>query len=157
LGSDSVIPARLVHVRFSPECVAKLGEGWLVRNNRIVAKGFLNQWCDAVAILESILLAQTPEIVLQHIQVSSRHSRLLSQCRICAKTRHRVMRDAGSEGKSNSPCRLDRQSGHQPDRQFHPYPYSVYNTRAEGRAMATPGQHRQRYCSVLYFAHDVPG
>src|SRR5262249_39478404 len=63
------LPRSVLDFRSRVECVAKLGEGWLVRNNRIVAKGFLNQWCDAVAILESILLAQTPEIVLQHIRV----------------------------------------------------------------------------------------
>jgi hypothetical protein len=54
------------------DSVAKLGEGWLARNNRIVAKGFLNQWCGLVAILESILLAWTPKIVLQHYRRLSR-------------------------------------------------------------------------------------
>src|SRR5215475_9923153 len=62
-----------IHVCSQGECVAKLGEGWLARKNRIVAKGFLNQCCGLVAILESILLARTPKIVLQHIRVLSGH------------------------------------------------------------------------------------
>jgi hypothetical protein len=32
------------------DSVVKLGEGWLPRNNRIVAKGFLNQWCGLVRV-----------------------------------------------------------------------------------------------------------
>jgi hypothetical protein len=47
------------------DSVAKLDEGWLARNTGIVAMVFLNQYCGLVAILESILLAQTPKIVLQ--------------------------------------------------------------------------------------------
>jgi hypothetical protein len=48
------------------ESVAKLGEGWVARNNRIMTTGFLNQCCRLLAILESILRAQAPKIVLQH-------------------------------------------------------------------------------------------
>ena len=72
---------RLVHVRFgalnglrlnvapSPfraDFVAKLGGTRLARNNRIVGKEFLNRCCSLGAVLESMLPAQAPKIVLQH-------------------------------------------------------------------------------------------
>jgi hypothetical protein len=46
--------------------IAKLDEEQLARNNRIGARRFLNQHCVLVPDLESILLARTPKIVLQH-------------------------------------------------------------------------------------------
>jgi hypothetical protein len=62
--SDEPITAR--HVRSLGDSVAKLDEGRLARNNRIVAKGILNQYCALVAVLESMLLHQVPKILLQH-------------------------------------------------------------------------------------------
>jgi hypothetical protein len=62
LPRDVLITAQ-VGGPLSGDIVAKLGEGWRARNNRIAAKGFLNQSCGLVAILESILPAQTPKIV----------------------------------------------------------------------------------------------
>src|SRR6266849_6413422 len=46
--------------------VAKLGGTRLARNNRIVGKEFLNRCCSLGAVLESMLPAQAPKIVLQH-------------------------------------------------------------------------------------------
>jgi hypothetical protein len=61
------VTSGFILVCYSSECVAKLDEGPPARNNRIVAKGFLNRPCGLIADLESMLLAQAPKIVLQHI------------------------------------------------------------------------------------------
>jgi hypothetical protein len=47
------------------DSVAKVRGRRLARNNRIVAKEFLNRCCALVAVLESMLPAQAPKIVLQ--------------------------------------------------------------------------------------------
>src|SRR5713226_4361346 len=52
--------------RLGADFVAKLGGTRLARNNRIVGKEFLNRCCSLGAVLESMLPAQAPKIVLQH-------------------------------------------------------------------------------------------
>jgi hypothetical protein len=47
------------------DIVAKVGEGQLVRNDRIAASKSLNQPCTSTAHLEAMLLPRTPKIVLQ--------------------------------------------------------------------------------------------
>src|SRR6266487_3217028 len=49
----------------SADSVAKLGKRRLTRNNRIGAKDLLNRCCALVAVLESMLPARAPKIVLQ--------------------------------------------------------------------------------------------
>src|SRR6266571_9183711 len=49
----------------SGDSVAKLDKRRLTRNNRIGAKDFLNRCCALVAVLESMLPARAPKIVLQ--------------------------------------------------------------------------------------------
>jgi hypothetical protein len=60
-------------VRFRVDCVAKLDDEPLARNNRIVAHRFLNQHCALASALESILLVLAPKIVLQHNRVHCGH------------------------------------------------------------------------------------
>ncbi len=58
----------------SPELadsVAKVDGRRLAHNNRIMTKEFLNQCCALVAVLESMLPAQAPKIVLQHYRHDS--------------------------------------------------------------------------------------
>src|SRR6266536_2314151 len=57
----------LAFVWLDPELphVAKLGKRRLTRNNRIGAKDLLNRCCALVAVLESMLPARAPKIVLQ--------------------------------------------------------------------------------------------
>jgi hypothetical protein len=62
---------RAGNVRLVADSVAKLDEGRLARNNRIVAKKILNRYCALVAVLESMLLAQVPKILLQHYLAGS--------------------------------------------------------------------------------------
>src|SRR6266699_4666314 len=52
-------------VRYRADSVAKLGKRRLTRNNRIGAKDLLNRCCALVAVLESMLPARAPKIVLQ--------------------------------------------------------------------------------------------
>src|SRR6266516_1884169 len=52
----------------SGDSVAKLDKRRLTRNNRIGAKDFLNRCCALVAVLESMLPARAPKIVLQQNQ-----------------------------------------------------------------------------------------
>jgi hypothetical protein len=54
------------NVRYRGDCVAKLDDKPLARNNRIVAHKFLNQHCALASALESMLLVLAPKIVLQH-------------------------------------------------------------------------------------------
>src|SRR6266487_494490 len=50
---------------FLADSVAKLGKRRLTRNNRIGAKDSLNRCCALIAVLESMLPARAPKIVLQ--------------------------------------------------------------------------------------------
>src|SRR6266536_4200125 len=62
------VPEELIgaeKVRSSEDSVAKLGKRRLTRNNRIGAKDLLNRCCALVAVLESMLPARAPKIVLQ--------------------------------------------------------------------------------------------
>src|SRR6266700_4207503 len=60
-------------VRFALDSVAKLGKRRLTRNNRIGAKDLLNRCCALVAVLESMLPARAPQIVLQQNRGASGH------------------------------------------------------------------------------------
>jgi hypothetical protein len=66
------------HVGNREDCVAKLDDEPLARNNRIVAHRFLNQHCALASALESILLVLAPKIVLQHNPPESRHDGVAS-------------------------------------------------------------------------------
>src|SRR6266511_2825115 len=65
MGSNSEVQNSDCHVRIGSDSVAKLGKRRLTRNNRIGAKDFLNRCCALVAVLESMLPARAPKIVLQ--------------------------------------------------------------------------------------------
>jgi hypothetical protein len=73
-GSLAEISHRNRHVRFTPECVAKLFAALRASNNRIEANGPLNQYCALAVDIESILRGRALKIVLQHIPPESRHS-----------------------------------------------------------------------------------
>ena len=60
---------------FGGDCVAKLDDKPLARNNRIVAHKFLNQHCASASALESILRVLAPKIVLQHNPAESGQTR----------------------------------------------------------------------------------
>ena len=53
------------HGPLCADSVAKLGKRRLTRNNRIGAKDSLNRCCALIAVLESMLPARAPKIVLQ--------------------------------------------------------------------------------------------
>src|SRR6266487_108806 len=61
---SDLVPCRL-EFRLRRDSVAKLGKRRLTRNNRIGAKDLLNRCCALVAVLESMLPARAPKIVLQ--------------------------------------------------------------------------------------------
>src|SRR6266498_2435623 len=65
MGSNSEVQNSDCHVRIGSDSVAKLGKRRLTRNNRIGAKDLLNRCCALVAVLESMLPARAPKIVLQ--------------------------------------------------------------------------------------------
>ncbi len=58
------------YVCLDADSVAKLGKRRLTRNNRIGAKDFLNRCCALVAVLESMLPARAPKIVLPQYDVA---------------------------------------------------------------------------------------
>jgi hypothetical protein len=62
------------HVRFTPDCVAKVFAALRERNNRIRLNASLNQYCVSAFVLESMLLDLVVKIVLQHYPPESRHS-----------------------------------------------------------------------------------
>ena len=82
---------RAKNVRSRPDSVAKLGKRRLTRDNRIGAKDLLNRCCALVAVLESMLPARAPKIVLQQNRPNKRKvsGRIGSSemCRFCCGSR----------------------------------------------------------------------
>src|SRR6266536_2880584 len=89
MGSNSEVQNSDCHVRIGSDSVAKLGKRRLTRNNRIGAKDLLNRCCALVAVLESMLPARAPKIVLQQNRPNKRKvsGRIGSSemCRFCAE------------------------------------------------------------------------
>jgi hypothetical protein len=72
-GSEADICNAKRHVRFTPECVAKLFAAGRASNNRIEANKPLNQYCALAVDIESMLRGRALKIVLQHIPPESGH------------------------------------------------------------------------------------
>jgi hypothetical protein len=71
--SKADICTAIDHVRFTPECVAKLFAALRARNNRILVDGATNQRCAFSSDVESMFRQQPLKIVLQHIPPESGH------------------------------------------------------------------------------------
>jgi hypothetical protein len=73
LGQKQTFASAPPHVRFTPECVAKLFAALRARNNRILVDGATNQRCALSSDVESMFRQQPLKIVLQHIPPESGH------------------------------------------------------------------------------------